>query len=66
MYGSFDIRRLMRERETLADLLRRIENRIVSRQGLPTDRGALDDTINKLREADQELARRSQFGTFAE
>jgi hypothetical protein len=65
MYGSFDIRRLMRERETLADLLKRIENRIVSRQGLPTDRGALDDTINKLREADQELARRRIFGTFA-
>jgi hypothetical protein len=65
MYASWDIRRLMRERETLADLLKRIENRIVGRQGLPTDRGALDDTINKLREADLELARRRLFGTFA-
>jgi hypothetical protein len=65
MYGSFDIRRLMRERETIMDLIKRIENRIVSRQGIPSDRNALDGAIFRLREADQELAHRKQFGTFA-
>ncbi|MEN9566484.1 MAG: hypothetical protein RLZZ69_1680 [Cyanobacteriota bacterium] len=65
MYASWDIRRLMRERDTIMDLIKRIENRIAARQGLPTDRGALDDAFNRLREADQELARRRLNGTFA-